>query len=299
MRVTHQMMTNNAIRNMASNLENMTRLQNVVASGGKISKVSDDPVGASLSLSLSSSIQGLEDYKSTATLADTWLTANDFAMNELSESAIRAITLVTSGLNDTQGETERTALGTEMNSLLTQVIDLANSNEQGQYIFSGFQIDAKPFELVESTVEGVPDSVVYHGDDGSMTRSLGPGQTVAINVPGRDAFMPLINALITARDALMEGDTATLRTTLTSLQDASDTLDTYRGTNGARLRQVEQASDYLDQSKVEMQALLSKKKDTNLAEAISLLSNQETTYQVVLEVSQRAISALSLFDYLS
>jgi hypothetical protein len=34
-----------------------------------------------------------------------------------------------------------------------------------------------------------------------------------------------------------------------------------------------------------------------MAEGIALLANQETTYNAVLEVSQRAISALSLFDY--
>jgi hypothetical protein len=45
--------------------------------------------------------------------------------------------------------------------------------------------------------------------------------------------------------------------------------------------------------------VLSQKQDANLAEAISMLKNQETSYQVVLEVSQRAISALTLFDYLS
>jgi hypothetical protein len=35
-----------------------------------------------------------------------------------------------------------------------------------------------------------------------------------------------------------------------------------------------------------------------MAEAIAQLSSQETSYQAVLEVSQRAISALNLFDVL-
>jgi len=91
----------------------------------------------------------------------------------------------------------------------------------------------------------------------------------------------------------------TLRTSLNDLQTASDTLDAAMGTNGTRMRQVDQVSDYLSQSAVEMKAVLSQKQDANLAEAISMLKNQETSYQVVLEVSQRAISALTLFDYLS
>lgn len=299
MRITHQMMTNNAIRNMASNLENMTRLQNVVASQGQISKASDDPVTASLSLSLTSSLKGLADYQNTATQAGEWLSSNDFSMGKMSEAAIRAIGLVTSGLNDTEGTVERGSYANELDGILKQVLDLANTNNQGQYIYSGYQINTKPFELVESTVAGVPDSIVYHGDSGVMTRSLGPGQSVNISVDGNSAFTPLMNTLIAARDALNANDMTTLRTSLSDLQTASDTLDAVMGTNGTRMRQVDQVSDYLSQSAVEMKAVLSQKQDANLAEAISMLKNQETSYQVVLEVSQRAISALTLFDYLS
>jgi flagellar hook-associated protein 3 FlgL len=299
MRITHQMMTNNAIRNMASNLENMTRLQNVVASQGQISKASDDPVTASLSLSLTSSLKGLADYQNTATQAGEWLSSNDFSMGKMSEAAIRAIGLVTSGLNDTEGTVERGSYANELDGILKQVLDLANTNNQGQYIYSGYQINTKPFELVESTVAGVPDSIVYHGDNGVMTRSLGPGQSVNISVDGNSAFTPLMNTLIAARDALNANDMTTLRTSLSDLQTASDTLDAAMGTNGTRMRQVDQVSDYLSQSAVEMKAVLSQKQDANLAEAISMLKNQETSYQVVLEVSQRAISALTLFDYLS
>jgi ABC-type transporter Mla subunit MlaD len=44
----------------------------------------------------------------------------------------------------------------------------------------------------------------------------------------------------------------TLRTSLSDLQTASDTLDAAMGTNGTRMRQVDQVSDYLSQSAVEM-----------------------------------------------
>jgi flagellin-like hook-associated protein FlgL len=64
------------------------------------------------------------------------------------------------------------------------------------------------------------------------------------------------------------------------------------------LRQVESAANFLETVKLETKSMLSKNEDTNMAEGIALLANQQTTYEAVLEVSQRAISALSLFDYL-
>jgi flagellin-like hook-associated protein FlgL len=44
--------------------------------------------------------------------------------------------------------------------------------------------------------------------------------------------------------------------------------------------------------------LLNKKEDTNMAEAISKLTNQQTIYQATLQVGQRAIAMATLFDYL-
>jgi flagellin-like hook-associated protein FlgL len=98
----------------------MTRLQNVVASQGQISKASDDPVTASLSLSLTSSLKGLADYQNTATQAGEWLSSNDFSMGKMSEAAIRAIGLVTSGLNDTEGTVERGSYANELDGILKQ-----------------------------------------------------------------------------------------------------------------------------------------------------------------------------------
>jgi flagellin-like hook-associated protein FlgL len=76
------------------------------------------------------------------------------------------------------------------------------------------------------------------------------------------------------------------------------TINQFRTSNGAKLRQVESASSFLETVKIETKSLLSQKEDTNLAEGIALLTNQQTTFEAVLEVSQRAISALSLFDYI-
>jgi flagellin-like hook-associated protein FlgL len=76
-------------------------------------------------------------------------------------------------------------------------------------------------------------------------------------------------------------------------------MDEYRTSNGAHLRQVESASDSLVKMQTETKGLLSQNEDMNIAEGIALLANQQTTYEAVLQVGQRAISALSLFDYLS
>ena len=115
---------------------------------------------------------------------------------------------------------------------------------------------------------------------------------------GDQALDGFLQNLALASNALIQNDPASLQTILGNLKSSLDTMDQYRTANGARLSQVQAATNFLDEVKTETQSLISENDDTNIAEGISLLTSQQTTYQAVLEVSQRAISALSLFDYL-
>jgi flagellar hook-associated protein 3 FlgL len=293
MRITNKMMSDHAVRHLSENMEQIARMQERIASGKQFSSPSEDPVGASHSLSLRSGLRTIEAFKVSTQQASDWLTATESAFQQMEDLATRAVTLVTRGLNDTLGPGERaTSLATEVDGILAHALDTANSTHNGQFLFGGFKVQTPPFNMPASS------TVVYQGDGGVMLRSLSPAQNVPINVLGDQAFLPFLEALVQARDALQANDTVTLRTALNGLQSALTTMNQHRTSVGARLRQVQVASDYLSKTEIETQSLLSKKEDLNLAEGISQLRGRENAYQAALEVSQRAISAMGLFDYL-
>jgi len=317
MRITNLMIVDNAIQNMADNLEKTSKLRTRVSTLKQFQNVSDDPARASASLSLRSSLRTLESYSDTASVTQNWMTASDNALNQLEEISIRASDLVLRGLNDSFSGSERAvAMGTEMKSLIDKAIEIGNTSVNGKFIFSGYQVNQKAFELVDSPTTIVdylgntvtPKVVNYLGDQGSMQRNLGPDQSVNLNVRGDQAILGFIQNLVLASNALTQNnvhntnnpvtDPLTLQSSLTGLQSSLTTINQFRTSNGAKLRQVETASSFLETVKIETKSLLSQKEDTNLAEGIALLTNQQTTYQAVLEVSQRAISALSLFDFM-
>lgn len=308
MRITHRMMAENAIQSMSENLEKVSKLQSRLSTGKQFQVASDDPARASTSLSLRSNLQSLESYAETAETTRNWMTATDNAFDQLDEIGMRATNLILRGINDTVSGSERVnSLAKEMQALLNQAVELGNTSENNQFIFSGYQISSKAFELVDSTTtlldyQGVaftPKVVTYLGDAGVMQRKLGPDQSVSFNVRGDQAINGVLQNLIQASNALMQNDTASLQPLLTSLRSSLNTMDEYRTSNGARLRQVESASDSLVKMQTETKGLLSQNEDMNIAEGIALLANQQTTYEAVLQVGQRAISALSLFDYMS
>jgi flagellin-like hook-associated protein FlgL len=316
MRITNMMMVNNAIQNMNDNQEKLSKLQTKVATQKQFQTASENPVNASASLSLRSNMRTLESYSDTAAATSNWMNTSDFALNQLEEIGVQASKLILRGLNDSLSASERfSSLATEMNSLIEKAVEIGNTSVNGQFIFSGYKVNQKAFELVDSPTtildyQGktvTPKVVNYLGDQGSMQRNLGPDQSVTMNVRGDQAIQGFIENLISASNALIQNNihgtsvppaAPTLQETLTGVKSSADVVNQYRTSNGARMRQVESASNFLETVKIETANLLSQKEDTNMAEGIALLSNQQTTYQAVLEVSQRAISALSLFDYM-
>ena len=307
MRITNRMMVENAIQHMSDNLEKMSRLQKKISTGKEFQNASEDPARASVSMSLRSRLSSLESYSDTANITKDWMTASDHALDQMEDVAVRAQNLILRGLNDSLSASERaTTLATEMQDLLNQAVEVGNTSLNNQFIFAGYQVNNKAFEMVDSTTTltdytgaaFLPKIVNYLGDQGMMQRSLGPDQSVTLNIRGDQALNGFLQDLVSASNALIQNDTTSLQTILGNLKSSMDIMDQYRTSNGARLRQVESASNFLDTMQIETKSLLSKNEDINMAEGIALLANQETTYSAVLEVSQRAISALSLFDYL-
>lgn len=354
MRITNLMMVNNTIQNMADGQEKISKLRERVATQKQFQTASEDPVHASASLSLRSNLRTLEAYADTAASTNNWMNTTDYALNQLEEIGVQASNIILRGLNDSLSGSERyTALRTEMLGLIDKAVELGNSSVNGQFIFSGYQIDQKPFDLTDyipadyplaiPNAQGgltnelpyvdyqgtpfTPKVLNYRGDTGIMQRTLGPDQTVPMNVRGDQAIQKFIEDLIVASNALAQNnihdpatapayvapyDTApynaapyfspatlpTLQEALTRVKSSSDIVNQFRTSNGARMRQVDSASNFLETVKIETKNLLSQKEDTNMAEGIALLTNQQTTFQAVLEVSQRAISALTLFDYM-
>jgi flagellar hook-associated protein 3 FlgL len=307
MRITNRMMVENAIQNMSDNLEKMSKLQTKISTGKQFQNASEDPARASVSLNLRSRLSTLASYADTADITKDWMTASDNAFDQMEDLAVRAQNLILRGLNDSLSGSERaTTIATEMQDLLNQAVEVGNTTVNNQFIFAGYQVNNKAFEAVDSAttltdyngVTFTPKVVNYLGDQGIMQRNLGPDQSVTLNVRGDQAFNGFLQDLVSASNALKQNDTTSLQATLGNLKSSIDMLNQNRTSNGARLRQVESASDFLGTMKIETQSLLSKNEDLNMAEGIALLANQQTTYNAVLEVSQRAISALSLFDYL-
>ncbi|MBI3762788.1 MAG: hypothetical protein HY260_13150, partial [Chloroflexi bacterium] len=243
MRVTSRMMVENAIQHMEDNLERLAALQEKTATGKEFQAASEDPARAALSLSLRSTLQTNTAYVDTARVTADWLDANELALKQMVDIAARSQTLAKQGLPDTQGAAERLAMGREMDSLLQQAVEAANTSHRGSYLFAGFRTTTRPYTYTGAGVtNNVPSTV------GPIQPGIAPGQTITVNVDGNTVFTPLFSALVAARDALNANDTAALQTALGSLQTALTGVSDVRTTNGARQQQVRDTIDRMEKT---------------------------------------------------
>ena len=302
MRITQRMMTERAIEYMDENLKRLYQLQEKVASGKEFLRPSDNPSGVTSALNLRSVLKMNTAYLDSAASTESWMSATDFALIQTTQLATRALNLTRQGMSDTLGAEQRNTLAAELDIVLQQVLSVANTNHQGNYIFGGFQTVNPPFNLVDTNSDGTLDTVVRNGDTGTINRLIGPNLTVVQNINGYNMFNDLMVAIINARDSLRNnGDPNqfnNLQNAIAALETQINNVNEALTTNGARQREVRLTKDRLEKSQIELKSLLSQKEDVNLTEAISYLQHQQTVYQTVLEVGKRAISALSLFDLL-
>jgi flagellar hook-associated protein 3 FlgL len=303
MRVSENSLINNAIRNMGDAEERYYQLQQRASSQKTFQQVSDNPGVVSQVLSLRSSLQASQAYQSTAQSTQGWLDTNDNAFKGLADLATTAISTVTQGLTDSANDTVRKdTLAPQLDSILQNAVDLANSDYNGRYIFSGYQVSQRTFTYNTTTKVVDYNTPGPAGTPEIQLRDLGPGQTIAINFMGDTAVKPLLDAITHARDALAPAsgvfDRTQLSASLDELKNAMDTMGTYQTQNGVRQRQVTTFLDQMDTTQTEIKSLLTDKEDVSMAESITQLQHQQTVYQAVLEVGQRAISTLNLFNLL-
>jgi len=169
-------------RTLSLRLAELLDAQQMTSTGKRISKPSDDPVGASVAIGLRGEQAAVETWRRTAGAGNAFLGATNAALVSAQElfSQIRAHAV--QGLSGTMTGADRLVVADQLEGMKASLLDIANSSFDGKYLFAGSASAAKPFE---SAADGV---VSYRGNDEIETVLLGEDVEVPINVPGSSVF---------------------------------------------------------------------------------------------------------------
>jgi flagellar hook-associated protein 3 FlgL len=159
-------------------------LQEQLSSGQKFRLPSQSPTSAVQTVSLQRLIERRDALKTSQTINDGFLTAADQSLTAVVDALNRANAIVTAGIGANSTPEERTALANEVAGLRQGIMNAANSEYNGRFLFSGSQGQTAPFEFASD------GSVRYRGDGQTLQTFADFNLMMASNVDGATAFRP-------------------------------------------------------------------------------------------------------------
>lgn len=180
MRVTQSMYYNNIFGNNNSKLnKELFDVNKQIASGLKIQYASDDVRTFTETMRLDNELATIAQAKKSTKSGYKVSNQTDVTMNEFTSSMNRMRTLLVQAANDTNEATSRDAIVAELRGIEKNLIALANTSVNGQYLFSGSAVNVKP----------IASDGTYQGNDISMNSFLGSNNQQKYNITGAKLFL--------------------------------------------------------------------------------------------------------------
>jgi flagellar hook-associated protein 3 FlgL len=150
MRVTDLTKQNSVIRNVATNADKLQKLQENMASGKRVNRLSDDPIAATQIQDTRTRISYLDRVKQNIQNNYQWLDRTDAELGHIGEMLQRAKQLALAQANDTADESTRRVTSEEFQDIINNLVNAGNSKVGKVYIFSGSKTLTKPLEPAAS-----------------------------------------------------------------------------------------------------------------------------------------------------
>ena len=291
MRVSNAMMAENIQNYLYKQTKALLKTQESIASGKRINRLSDDPIGMGQALGFRRTISKLEQFNENITSARQHL---DTVENIL--AAVTELLEDTKDIAADQDPSMRSMMADQVVTIRDQIFQLANSRNNGNYLFSGDLTDTQPFEL--DTATGVYS---YQGDGGTKDHIIGEGLQVNIIADGSQIFQgagDVFDVLNDLEAALRADDGDGVTDQLPLLSEIVEGLNGIRAINAGQSKRLEATQNYNKAFNVNVSDLLSQVEDTDIVEAAINLQLQETAYETTLATAAKIIQP-NLMNFLS
>ena len=178
MRITNKLNTYNSINQVQTGMKNLYKSYNQLSSGLQIRNSYEGAGMYITNTRLEYEYATLSQIEDASKLADELMKNTDSTMSEMEKLLTQFKVKVTEAANATQTPISREVIAKELETIRQQIVDLANTSVNGQFLFSGSLTNTKPFDY----------SGNYYGDDKRLNIVTGDGVKNAYNIPGYDLF---------------------------------------------------------------------------------------------------------------
>jgi len=301
-RITNQMSAQMTLAGIETSLDRLDTTQQELSTGKSINEPSDNPSGTALTLSLNTQLSNLNSYSSQVTDGTGWSQASTSALSDITNAVQRIQELTTEAANGTQTTADMQASAQEVNQLIDEVKQDANTQYNGQYVFSGTATSTQPY------ASGSNDS--YAGNAGQVTRTIGPNTTLAVNAnlqsvlgtgqtvsgqPAGDGL--LLNTLRNVADAMQSGNSSAVNSQMSALTTNLNSLTGLSANVGAIQDRLQMASSRIETMQTSDTQVLSNTQDADMASTEISYSTQQAALTAALQAGASIVQQ-SLMNFL-
>ena len=283
---------------MEANYGRLVNTQRQIASGKRITKMSDAPADALSVNALRNSEKRAGAYVTAAEDGLSMLQTQDSTLQNVSTILARVRELSLSASTDIESANGRVAIATELEGLRDQLVGLANTTHAGRAVFGGFSAAA---------VQSTGGSVSFVGDTNPIERRVSPDLKLAVSTNGREVFgfdagspagsdnvFAVINRIVSSVRA---GSSAGARAELTNVDGRIRDVTNALASVGGRVAQLDVVKTQTEDAIVSMRSRRSTLEDTDVGAAVIDLKDAQSAYEATLAVVAQ-LHRTSLLDFL-
>ena len=302
MRVTQNITTSNFISYINKHAENLLKTQQQIASQKRINKSSDDPIGMGQVLGYRTNLALTDQYQENIEQGMTRLEFNEVTLDLASDLTNTARRLAADYSGSTLSAATRQSVALQVKDLYDQVMQMANSKFNGNYIFSGHATNTAPFSRDANY------NATYNGDDGEFRIMISDNVEVNIIADGRKIFQDAANGGVNIFDELKNlidglenpdpvAGSAQIEATVSVLQDGRNQINSRRSEYTPVLYRLQATDEYMTNLRPKVEEAMASLEQADITKAVVELQNLELAYETTIATAARIIQP-SLLDFL-
>lgn len=301
-RATNGETTRRVLADLQAAYQRVAETQGRLSSGRQISAPEDDPFGAGRAITLRTQRETIAQHVRNIEDGQGLMEQTDIALGNVTGLLQRVRELTVQAANTTLDQGQLNAIAEEVAQLRSALREQMNSTYADRYVFAGSATLTEPYP----DTGGV--SWPYAGNDEVVRRVIGDGQTIDLNLRGWEAFsvppttatsgQNLLAGLTTLENDLRTGNRAALSgLDIDAIDGYLDQVAEARAKVGSRTNRLDTTLAQLKDAQLNVEDLLSKTEDVDVARAMVDFSSQQATYESALRTTARVLQR-TLVDFL-
>ena len=295
MRVSNQQIVSAALNQVQAQLPALMRAESRLSTGQRVSAPSDDPPAAASILLLQAATQANAQERLNAEDGQAWVNGTDNQLQQAAAILQRVRDLAVEAGSNVSPSTS-TAIATEITSIRDQLVAIANSQQQGRGLFSGFAGGA--------AVTRVAGAWTYTGDTGAIQRRVGDQNQLTVNVTGDQVFgfsagagQDVFTMLDNLASQVSAGNAIAVSASIAPVDAALNRVNQGLAQVGSAGNRIAQALALNLSTGETIKSQLSAVQDVDLTEATMNLQTQQVAYQAALGALSKVLGP-SLLDFI-